>query len=164
MRLTKEGQGARQSAAKDLILYVEDEPLNFRVAEVLLQDNFDLVHASDDRAACEALRRYNKRIYAILMDIQLVKSKLDGIELTRLIRGTLREADMPDYAVGVPVLSDVPIFFLTAYGSMYSESILQNAGGDRLLAKPVNAAVLELALTSIRLRKLGVPSLIPPKK
>ncbi|MCA9580437.1 MAG: hypothetical protein KC416_01505 [Myxococcales bacterium] len=138
--------------------------MNFRVANLILQGSYELLHAMNDREACRILEERGKDLYVILMDIQLVGSQLDGVEITRLVRGTLPDKDIPPYARGVPSLPDTPVLFLTAYGSMYPESVLRNAGGNKLLTKPVNATSLELALTSFHLGRAGINSTNPPHR
>jgi CheY-like chemotaxis protein len=84
------------------------------------------------------------------MDIELQKSKLNGIELTKLIRGTSTREELPDYAREVPVLK-MPIIFLTGYGETYSKEQLLHAGGNDLLEKPVDFVELKLAMTKYNL-------------
>lgn len=155
------GDGSAANEIKPLVIYVEDEELNFRVAEQILGDKYNLVHVRNARELCARLHVSSRNLYAILMDIQLIGSDLDGIQLTRLLRGTLPASETPDELPKVEPVPDLPILFLTAYGSMYSESVLINAGGNRLISKPVNPAQLELALTKIHLDHSGFLS-IPP--
>ncbi len=150
-----------RAAKRDVVLYVEDDPVNFRVAEVILGKTYEVVHAPNDQIACSLLRMRGAEFAAILMDVQLIGSKLDGIELARLVRGTLRRETLPAYAERVPVLAKTPIIFLTAYGSLYPEAVLVNAGGNRVISKPVNAATLELALTTIVLERFKAPQAKP---
>lgn len=142
-------------AADDLprILYVEDTDENFDVVQLRLGRAYSLVRAASDREACAVLR-HPERLYAVLMDIELAGSRLNGIQLTRLVRGTLSPAERPDYAADVPV-SAVPILFVSAYGSNYRSAELQSAGADDILAKPVDFTRLSLALTAFHLKRLG---------
>jgi CheY-like chemotaxis protein len=137
---------------RDLVLYVEDEPENREVAELLLQKHFALLLAPDDRAACALLRERGPELAAVLMDIQLKGSVLDGIALVRLLRGAAPTADLPDYARALPPLS-VPVFFVTAYSARYGEQELLSVGADKLVTKPVDFAQLTMALTSFSLRR-----------
>ncbi len=139
---------------RDLVLYVEDEHHNWEVAELRLQRNYELLHAPDDKTACELLRTRGAQLNAILMDIQLKGSQLDGIALVKLIRGRLPASEIPEHARGVPTLSSVPIFFVTAYANRYPEAELLAVGADQLVTKPVDFAQLTLALTSVHLKKV----------
>src|SRR5262245_3230183 len=106
-------------AAKPVLLYVEDEDENWKVTEMRLRDRYHLVRAADDQQACELARSVGPKLYAVLMDIQLKGSKLDGIQLCRLFKGKLstdQRRDLPTYAMGVPEVQ-APLFFVTAYGA-----------------------------------------------
>jgi serine/threonine protein kinase len=141
---------------RELVLYVEDEPENRDVAELRLKRSYELLLASTDEEACAILRERGADLAAILMDIQLKGSQLDGIELVRLVRGTLADNKKPAFAKSVPVL-DVPILFVTAYGSRYAEPELLAAGAQKLVTKPVNFAELTLALVDLHLKRATKP-------
>jgi CheY-like chemotaxis protein len=148
--------GARPAkAVEDLpcILYVEDNDENFDVVQLRLGRAYALVRAASDREACARLKQSDKH-YAVLMDIELAGSRLNGIQLTRLIRGTLPVSERPTYAMDVPV-SHVPILIVSAYGSNYRSAELLAAGADDVLAKPVDFTRLSLALTAFHLKRLG---------
>lgn len=133
---------------KGIILYVEDEDENWAVAELLLRRSYNLLRARDDRETCAFVVEKRNDIEAILMDIQLTGSLLDGLKLTRLLRGKLGASEMPSYAQTVRKI-DVPIIFVTAYGSRYTESDLIAAGGDAMLPKPVDFVQLTSTLARL---------------
>ncbi|HEX8706131.1 MAG TPA: response regulator [Myxococcaceae bacterium] len=135
------------------VLYVEDEEDNWIVTELQLRRRFQLTWARDDRAACEQLRQAPRPPHAILMDIQLRGAALDGIQLTRALRGTAVAPDVPEYARGLPPFR-APIIFVTAYGARYSEQELLAAGGSAVINKPVDFVALSLALTSDHLQRI----------
>ncbi len=135
--------------SKPLLLYVEDEDDNWAVTELRLRGRYRLIRAADDQVACELVRQHGSTLYAILMDIQLKGSKLDGIQLCRLFKGQL-EGDLPPYAQGCA--TPAPIFFVTAYGNRYTEEELIAAGGTALITKPVDFVRLNLALASASAR------------
>lgn len=139
--------------ARDRILYVEDEDQNWIVAELRLRRSYDLIRASTDREACAAIIEHGDKLTAILMDIQLRGSTLDGIKLTRLLRGRLDRADLPAYAQEVPTL-DLPVIFVTAYSARYSEAELVAAGGNKLITKPVDFVQLTSAITQLRMQRI----------
>jgi len=142
---------------RSLVLYVEDEPENREVAELRLRRSYDLLLAPTDEVACTMLRERGPELSAILMDIQLKGSVLDGIELVKLVRGTLPDSKKPPWAKDVPVLLDLPIFFVTAYGARYAEAELLAVGAQKLVTKPVNFSELTLALVDVHLRRAGKP-------
>jgi CheY-like chemotaxis protein len=138
----------------DLLLYIEDEDQNWLAAELRLKQRYQLIRACNDREACEMVTRYGDRLSAILVDIQLHGSALDGIELTRLIRGKSIRSELPAYAQAVPVVTSVPVIFVTAYGARYSESILIAAGGNKLITKPVDFVQLTSVLAQLQLQRV----------
>jgi CheY-like chemotaxis protein len=133
---------------KGLILYVEDEDENWLVAELLLRRSYNLLRARDDREACALINEKRDAIEAVLMDIQLAGSVLDGLKLTRLLKGRLGASEMPSYARMVRKI-DVPVIFVTAYGSRYTESDLIASGGDAMLPKPVDFVQLTSTLSRL---------------
>lgn len=147
------GSGPARALRRDLVLYVEDEPENREVAELRLSRTYELLLAANDREACEILKERGADLAAVLMDIQLRGSALNGIELTQLIRGRLKGKDLPSYAANVPTLR-VPVIFVTAYGDKYPEADLKDAGGVELVAKPVDFAALTMAITRAHLSRL----------
>jgi CheY-like chemotaxis protein len=129
---------------RPLVLYVEDEDANWLVTQRVLASRYDLHRA---RNATEALRALHDHAYrVILMDIQLVDSALDGLQLVRLLRGDptiTRPAGTEELHLGpVP-----PIIFVTAYAARYSREDLMRAGGDDVVTKPIDLIKLHLAIT-----------------
>jgi len=137
---------------RELVLYVEDEPENRDVAELRLRRSYDLLLAATDEEACRIIKERGAELSAILMDIQLKGSVLDGIALVKLFRGTLPTTELPAFARDVPVIA-TPILFVTAYGARYSEPELLAAGAQRRVTKPVNFSDLTLALVDLHLRR-----------
>lgn len=144
---------------KRLVLYVEDEEENREVTALRLRDRFELLWATNDREACAIIHRFHNKLYAILMDIQLKGSQLDGIQLVRILRGEPL-SHLPAYAQGLPTL-DIPIIFVTAYGARYTEDQLLAFGGTHVVTKPVDFVNLTLALANAHARsaleKLDTP-------
>ena len=134
----------------DLVLYVEDEQENRDVAELRLGAKYELLLAKNAEEACKIFRERGEELSAVLMDIQLKGSSLDGIQLTKLIRGTLSEDALPEYAREMPILK-VPVIFVTAYGQKYTEEELKGAGGDQLIPKPVDFTALSMAIARVHL-------------
>jgi two-component system OmpR family response regulator len=136
---------------KERLLYVEDDDDNFRVAELRLRDGYELVRASDSVQACRLVQAGGWS--AILMDIELRGSDLDGVELTKLLRGRLRKESLPAYARVVQGV-DTPIIFVTAHGAKYSEAALLLLGAEKVITKPVDFGALNLALTQLHLTRV----------
>jgi CheY-like chemotaxis protein len=140
------------------LLYVEDEDLNWFVTERRLREDYDIERARDARELCERVRA---QVYdLVLMDIQLSGSSHDGVQLTKHMRGTLGDASLQ---ATPPWTRDVPIVFVTAYGSIYTKDDLVKVGGDDAIPKPVNFVVLSGCITRLLLRGLRNSSGAPPK-
>ncbi len=136
-----------------LVLYVEDNDDNWSVAEMRLSKIYRLLRAENDRRACELITQHAAELYVILMDIELRGSQLDGIALTRLLRGHVPVGALPDYAKRVPVLT-TPVIFVTAYHHTLTPT-LSAAGGSLVIPKPVEFLRLTRELTSMHLRTIG---------
>lgn len=139
---------------RKLVLYVEDEESNRTVALMRLGRTYDILLAGSDREACEVLSEKGTALYAVLMDIELKGSILNGIQLTQLLRGRLPTAETPSFAQKVPVIPELPVLFVTAYSGRYTESELLGFGGNRLISKPVNFIELTNAITFMYLDRM----------
>ena len=139
----QDGQSERK-----LVLYVEDEDVNWEVTEFSLRSEYELVRAMTAKEAFEAIKRQSFDI--ILMDIQLSGSAMNGIEITRALKG-LHEGPLPDFAQGIQA-PDSTIIFVTAYSARYSKEELSSAGGDDLITKPVDFTRLSLVLSRLVVR------------
>jgi len=127
------------------VLYVEDEDINWEIAQHELEEEFKLSRAIDAR---EAFRLISRHPYdAILIDIQLCGSDIDGIQIARLLKGRCLDAP-PAYATGVHAMS-TPLIFVTGYTARYSREDLLRAGGEDVIAKPVDFARLSHLMTRI---------------
>jgi CheY-like chemotaxis protein len=108
--------------AGEPILIVDDNPVNLKLARVLLSSQgYEVRTASDAEEALTLLRDFRPRL--ILMDIQL--PGMDGLELTRRLK-----AD--------PALEGVIILGLTAYAMKGDEEKVLAAGCDGYVAKPID--------------------------
>lgn len=141
------------SDTRPVVLYVEDDAETFRLAAVRLKDRFRLLWAKDDKEACQQLRLWGERLYAVLMDVELGGSGLDGLQLVRLVRGTLPQASLPTYARDVPVLK-VPVVVLTAYTGRVGEREVRAVGASHFVSKPIDFTKLNLALAQANLRQV----------
>jgi CheY-like chemotaxis protein len=144
----------RPSQPRELLLYVEDDDENWDVAEYRLAALYDMVRAKDAEQACALLREHGAALHAILMDIELRGSELNGIELTELFRGKRLRAHLPRYAINLPTVTR-PIIFVTAHGARYTDVELMLFGADSVIAKPVDFAALQLALDALPAARLG---------
>ena len=138
---------------RKLVLYVEDNDDNWSVAEMRLSSVYRLIRAANDREACALLTEHANELYIVLMDIELQGSRLDGIALTKLLRGRLPSGQKPSYARSVQP-SNVPVVFVTAYATAFGTE-LEEAGGNLVVPKPVEFRRLIRELTSMHLGTIG---------
>jgi CheY-like chemotaxis protein len=135
-----------------LVLYVDVDQQSHDHAAEALRRGYRLLRAGGDREACELLRTYGDDLVAVLLDVDLPGSVLDGILLTRILRGKVPSQALPPFARAMPRVS-APILLVTERPESYSETELRRYGGDGLLPKPVGMARVTLALTDWHLRK-----------
>jgi len=144
---TKPWEG--KEGRKNVILYVEDDEENWKTTDLWLSGKFNLVRAKDAQEFGLLVRTYQSNLLAILMDIQLHGSQLNGLELTRLVRGTFPRETLTEELARVPVLKRVPIIMVTAYAAVYSPQEITEAGADTLITKPVEFEKLVGLLTKL---------------
>jgi CheY-like chemotaxis protein len=145
----------RPSMRREVLLYVEDDDDNWRVAQLRLSEGYELVRARNSAEACQSLEYRGMELSAILMDIELRGSDLDGVQLTQLVRGKTPRDKLPGYARRVSALN-TPIIFVTAHGAKYGDAQLILAGGDKVISKPIDFGALNLALTQLHLSRMGI--------
>jgi CheY-like chemotaxis protein len=155
---TKSDPGMRTlppTAHRELLMYVEDDDDNWRVASLRLSDCYELLRARNASEACRLVDTRGADLSAILMDIELRGSDMNGVELTQLFRGKApSRANLPDYARGISSLN-TPIIFVTAHGAKYADAQLLLAGGDKVIPKPIDFGALNLALTQLHLSRMA---------
>ena len=108
------------------ILLAEDNPINQRLAERLLENRGHTVTTADNGK--EALIAFeNGDFDLVIMDIQM--PEMDGIEATKAIRAS--ESGTRNH---------LPILAMTAYAMDSDRKRILEAGMDAYLAKPINPA------------------------
>ncbi len=151
MRRIDSGSGNRQPSGsgpvrrRARVLYVEDEADNYNVVELKLGSRYELLWAKNDAEAIDLLTAHGRELQAILMDIQLQGSQLDGIELTRAIRD-IRSDDESESLPVLDVPKQVPIIFVTGCVGKYTREELKSCGGNALVAKPIDFHELSAVL------------------
>jgi CheY-like chemotaxis protein len=142
----------RESDGRALVIYVDVDDQSWRTASDQLRRAYRLLRAENDREACELVRSYATDLVAVLLDIDLPGSVLDGILLTRILRQRVPSQALPPFARNLPRI-DVPILLVTARTEAYPEEEVRRYGGDRLLRKPVDIGRVTLALTEHHLKR-----------
>jgi len=151
--MKKKEEAPRGPAEKPFVLYVEDEDENFEVTQLRLGQKYNLLRARNAEEGVRQVAIHGSKLMAILMDIQLSGSLLDGIQLTKLLRGKLDRGGFPGWVSNAPT-TQVPILYVTAYGARYSEPELIGSGGNFVMLKPVDFLKLSLGLANIALGKI----------
>lgn len=114
------------SAGEAVILVVDDNPTNLKLASALLRAEGHTVVPATDAEEAEALLA--ERVPdLILMDIAL--PGMDGLELTRRIK-----AD--------PRLRHVPVIALTAFAMKGDDDRAREAGCDGYITKPIDTRAM----------------------
>ena len=119
---------------------------SFDETSTRLRAAYKVVRAQKDREACAAIREHHTKLVAVLLDVDMPGSILDGILLTRILRGRVPSMGVPPFARNLPAL-DVPIVLVTHRPDSYAAEDMRRYGGDRLMRKPVEIHKLTLALT-----------------
>ena len=146
-RISKSEKVEPDESDGQAVLYVEDEDVNWEVAELSLRSKFSLTRA---KTAQEAFRLLATKTFdLILMDIQLMGSDFNGIEITQILKGRFNQA-IPEYAQGITA-PNTKIIFVTAYSARYGKELIE-AGGDDLMTKPVDFTRLSLVMSRMMAR------------
>ena len=124
---------AAPGAAALSILLAEDNPVNQRVAQRMLEKlGHSVVVASNGREAVDALE--TARFDAVLMDMQM--PEMDGLQAT----GAIRTREI------IQGLARIPVIALTANAMKGDREKCLMAGMDAYLSKPIKSAELKDAL------------------
>jgi CheY-like chemotaxis protein len=107
------------------ILVVEDVEFNLDLLVQLLEDDYDVLTASDGAAGIALAEREQPDL--ILMDLSL--PEVDGWEATRRIKASKK-------------LQHTPILALTAHAMSGDEQKARAAGCDDYLSKPIDEELL----------------------
>jgi CheY-like chemotaxis protein len=141
-----------ETDGRALVVYVDVDDESFEASSESLRRAYNVVRAKQDREACELIRAHARDLVAVLLDVDMPGSVLDGILLTRILRGRVPAQAVPPFARNLPNL-DVPIVLVTERAESYSESEMLRYGGDRLMRKPVEIFELTLTLTEWHLQR-----------
>lgn len=108
----------------------EDNPSNYKLVEVLLRRDYDLLHAWNGKEAVALFS--DSRPDLVLMDINM--PVMDGYEALRGVR---------------EIAPDVPVIALTAYAFETDRQRMFQAGFNECLAKPLRADELRTRITAL---------------
>ena len=145
---------SRPANAKPLVLYVEDDVDTFKLAQARLQARYEVVNAATDRVAAELISQHGDDLHAVLMDIELQGSTLDGLALVKAMRGMTPKHALPPWAQPMPTLPHVPVIVMTAYVTRYTEAEVKSVGVTHFLTKPIDFMRLNLALAQANIQSV----------
>ncbi len=117
------------------VLIVEDNIVNLVLLKKVLFNEFDLRTTADGNSALELVNENHYDV--ILMDIDLGKNELNGVEILKLIRKDAKN-------------DDVKIFAVTGLANPEDEQDLLDAGFDMYIPKPVKSAELIAAIKATK--------------
>jgi CheY-like chemotaxis protein len=109
------------------ILYVEDDPINALVVQKLLKKEFDVIHSADGETCLTMLK--DEKFDLILMDINLGKGKMNGVETMHQIKDN-------------PNTSEIPVIAVTSYALPEDKQRFLREGFDAYVPKPVDREFL----------------------
>lgn len=129
---------ARSSSDRRLrVLLVEDNPINQRLAQVMLEKRgHQVIVATNGRIAIEKLLKSDWQLDVILMDVQM--PEMDGLAATAEIRRMEKNRN-----------SHIPIVALTAHALDRDRERCLAVGMDEYLSKPVQAEKLNAVLKEL---------------
>jgi CheY-like chemotaxis protein len=129
------------------ILLIEDNPVNQKLAQHVLEKNGHSVVVADNGAtALEILER--RGFDAVLMDVQM--PRMDGIETTMAIRNKEKETG-----------GHIPIIALTAHAMTGDRERCLQAGMDGYLIKPIRPGSLLEVVERLRAMPARSPATTP---
>ncbi len=116
------GKRKAEPMAGESILIVDDNPINLKLAKVMLvKEGYVVETAPDAEEALKNIGSFKPRL--ILMDIQL--PGMDGLELTRRLKSS-------------PETQNIIILALTAYAMKGDDEKARAAGCDGYITKPID--------------------------
>ena len=121
--------------SKETVLIVEDSEANrLAIAQGIKKLGFEVLTSVDGKAAWDLLSRPETNVDAVLSDIMM--PNMDGIELLKLVRGSLK------YGV-------IPFFLITAVAEKEYMIAAKEAGVSGYFMKPISFQRLQDKLNEI---------------
>ena len=117
------------------ILIADDDPLSLMYLQEALQDwGYEVITVSDGKSACDILQQPDAPVLAI---IDWMMPEMDGIDVCRVIRNTVRERY-------------IYMIMLTARTETRFIVEAMNAGADDFISKPFNIEELQVRVRAGR--------------
>ncbi|HEX5169725.1 MAG TPA: response regulator [Cyclobacteriaceae bacterium] len=109
------------------VLYVEDDAINALVVKKLLEREFDVTNVDDGEACLRLIK--NEKFDIILMDINLGRGKMDGVE-------TMKQIKL------IKAYSSTPVIAVTSYAMPGDRRRFLKEGFDFYFEKPIERHAL----------------------
>ena len=90
---------SKQLKKPQLVLIVDDQEINRDVLGMILEDDYDIIYATNGREALEMIREYQEKLSVVLLD--LIMPEMDGFKVLEYVRND-------------ELLKAIPIIVLTA--------------------------------------------------
>lgn len=124
MMAAAEGEGWGKTRMAKTILIVEDNDLNMKLFNDLLQAHgYATLQTKDGREALKLAREHRPDL--ILMDIQL--PEISGLEITKMLKDDGE-------------LKAIPVIAVTAFAMKGDEEKIREGGCEGYIAKPISVA------------------------
>ena len=122
---------SRQFKAPQLVLVVDDQEINRDVLGMILEDDYEIIYASNGREALEQIERYRDRLSVVLLD--LIMPEIDGFQVLERVRGD-------------EFLKQIPVIVLTAEKTAELRAL--QMGAADFITKPFDMHEVILARVS----------------
>lgn len=109
------------------VLIVDDIKINRMLLKEIFKDNYSVLEAGDGMQALEMVRKHNRDIAVIILDI--IMPKLDGYSVIKALKSN------EEYR-------DIPIIVVTAFSSVDNEVKALDMGATDLIVKPFESKVI----------------------
>ena len=119
---------SKQLKKPQLVLVVDDQEINRDVLEMILEENYDLLFASNGREALDKIVEYRDRLSVVLLD--LIMPEMDGFEVLTRMRND-------------EFLNRIPVIVLTAEKSAELRAL--QMGAADFITKPFDMHEVILA-------------------
>ena len=75
---------SKQLKKPQLVLIVDDQEINRDVLGMILEDDYDIIYASNGREALQMIEEYRDRLSVVLLD--LIMPEMDGFKVLDCVR------------------------------------------------------------------------------
>ena len=107
------------------VLVVDDNEVDLKFAEIMLQNDYEVITAKSGKTALEMLTHIRHRIIPDVILLDIIMPHMDGWEAFNKIKG-------------ISLLKNVPIIFLTSLKEIEGQRRSVDMGADDYIVKPYN--------------------------